>query len=134
MHIVSSVGDVELGPGVLTAEHEVADGRGRGVVAQGDDDSGRDTGRFEEQLAVAVEVSGTAGEPLVDRLEPPVLPGRLGVVGGGGTEDEALVWSGRSSTEAKLGLGASVARTSVMTAPMSRSRANRPWSCAWSAI
>ena len=80
----------QLGPGVLAAEHEVADDRGRDVLAEGDDDGGRETGRLREQLAVAVEVGGAAGEPLVDGLEPAEPPGRLGVVGGGGTEGEAL--------------------------------------------
>jgi hypothetical protein len=90
LRVSGLVGDVQLGPGVLAAEHEVADDRGRGVVAEGDDDGGRESGRLREQLAVAVEVGGAAGEPLVDGLEPAVAPRRVGVAGGGGTEGEAL--------------------------------------------
>jgi hypothetical protein len=70
---VGLVGDIELGPGVLAAEHEVADDRGVVVVAEGDDDGGRETGGLGEQLAVAVEVGGAAGEPLVQR-RPAVRP------------------------------------------------------------
>lgn len=88
--VASLVDDVELGPGVLEAEHEVADDRGRGVGAEGDDDGARETVGLQEQPAVAVEVGRAAGEPLVDRREPAVLPGHLGVLGVGGTESEAL--------------------------------------------
>jgi hypothetical protein len=63
---------------------------GRGIVAEGGDDGGRETGRLREQLAVAVEVGGAAGEPLVDGLELAELPGRVRVVGDGGAEGEAL--------------------------------------------
>ncbi len=90
LRVAGLVGDSPLGPGVPAAEHEVADDRGRAVVPEGDDHGGRETGRLREQRAVAVEVNGAAGEPLVDRVEPAVQPGRAGVVGGGGTEGEAL--------------------------------------------
>ena len=126
LRVAGLVGDLELGPGVLAAEHEVADDRGVGVVAERDDDGGRETGGFGEQLAVAVEVGGAAGEPLVDRLEPAVLPGRVGVGGGGGTQGEALgaqralehrpADRGRRSTGAQLGDdGADVAQAGEYT-------------------
>jgi hypothetical protein len=35
LRVTGLVGDMELGPGVLAAEHEVADEWGRGVVAEG---------------------------------------------------------------------------------------------------
>jgi hypothetical protein len=79
-----------LRPGVLAAEHEAADDRGRRVVAEGDDESGRESRGLREQLAVRVEAGGAARQPLVDGLEPAEPPGRLGVAGGGGTEGEAL--------------------------------------------
>ncbi len=50
LRLVGLVGDIELGPGVLAAEREVADDRVRGVVAEGDDDGGRETGGLGEQL------------------------------------------------------------------------------------
>jgi hypothetical protein len=40
--VTGVVCDVELGPGVLAAEHEVADESGCGVVSEGDDDGGRE--------------------------------------------------------------------------------------------
>ena len=85
-----------------------------------------------EQLAVAVEVGGAAGEPLVDGLEPAEPPGRVGVVGGGGTEGEAL--GVQRALEHRRDSGRrSAVRSSEMTAPMSRRPASTPWSCAWSA-
>ncbi len=78
------------GPGVLAAEHEVADELGRGVVAEGDDYGGRETRCLRERFAVGVEVGAAASEPLVDRLELVELPGRVGVAGGRGTVWEAL--------------------------------------------
>lgn len=59
-------------------------------MAEPDDDSGREAGRFGEQLVVAVEVSGRSGEPLVDRVELAELPRGVGVVAGGRSEGEPL--------------------------------------------
>jgi hypothetical protein len=86
LRVAGLVGDIELGPGVLAAEHEVADDWGRGVVAEADDDGGRETGRLREELAVAVQVGGAASEPLVDGLELAELPGGVGVVVAGHVE------------------------------------------------
>jgi hypothetical protein len=61
LRVAGLVYDIELGPAVLDAQHEVADDRGRGPVAEGDDDGGRQAGGLREQLAIAVEVGGTAG-------------------------------------------------------------------------
>jgi hypothetical protein len=60
LRVTGLVGDIELGPGVLAAEHEVADEWGRGVVAEGDDDGGREARCLREQLAVGVEVGAAA--------------------------------------------------------------------------
>lgn len=46
LRVVGLVGDFELGLGVLALEHEVVDDRGRGVVAEGDDDGGCEMGRL----------------------------------------------------------------------------------------
>ena len=83
-------GDLVLRPGVLSPEHEVADDRVCRVVAQGDDDRGGEAVGVREQFAVVGEVGGAAGEPLVDGVEPAVLPGRGRVVGGGGAQGEPL--------------------------------------------
>jgi hypothetical protein len=90
LRVTGLVGDIELGPGVLAAEHEVAGEWGRGVVAEGEDDGACETRCFREQLAVGVEVGAAASELLVDRLELAEPPGRVGVAGGRGTECEAL--------------------------------------------
>ena len=74
----------------VAAEREVADDWGLGAVAECDDDAALEAGGLREQRAVAAKVGWAAGEPLVDRLEPAVFPGRLGVLGAGGTEGEAL--------------------------------------------
>jgi hypothetical protein len=60
------IGHLELGPGIVAAEHEVSDDLCCGVVAEGNDDGCREAGGLGEQVAVAVEVGGTSGEPFVD--------------------------------------------------------------------
>jgi hypothetical protein len=74
------VGDIELGPGVLAAEHEVADEWGYGVAAEGDDDGGREA-RCPRAACGRVEVDAAAGEPPFDRLELAEPPDRVGVAG-----------------------------------------------------
>ena len=106
---------------------------GHGVMAEGDDDGGREAGRLHEQLAVGVEVGGAAGQPLVDGLEPAEAPGRLGVVGGGGPEGEALGAQRVRRAPGRAGPAPRVVRSSKMTAPMSRRPASTPCSWAWSA-
>jgi hypothetical protein len=75
-----------LGPGILDAEHEVADD----VAVELDDDGGRQPHGVGEALPVGLEVGGDLGEPLADGLEAPVLPRRVGVVGACWTEHEPL--------------------------------------------
>jgi hypothetical protein len=59
-------------------------------VAEGDDNGSREAVGVGELLAIAVEVGGTAGEPLVDRGEAAIHPGGLGILDRGRPQGEPL--------------------------------------------